>query len=346
MPLPRLTFFCELEDEPLMALFDDGLIEDLIAMNAHLSLGILDMTPERAQVVRQLNLTGIPVIAWLLLPKDQGYWFNLYNAPQAVARYQAFKAWTAEQDLRWEGVGLDIEPDIREMTQLAARNWSALPGILRRILDFRGQREARRAYKDLVKQIQQDGYYVDSYQFPLIQDERQAGSFLLQRVAGLVDIHVDREVWMLYTSYVRPNGAGLLASYAPEAQAIGLGSTGGSVELDLGEARSQPLSWDELARDLRLAWYWCDDLYIFSLEGCVEQGLIEPLKTFTWDAPILLPHSSQAYVDSWRRALRSSLWLVSNFVLILLALTGVFLVWKAVRYLMERRRKTVKSGSG
>ena len=86
----------------------------------------------------------MPVIAWLLLPKEQGYWFNLYNAPQAAARYEEFKDWTAKHDLFWDGVGLDIEPDINEMVQLAARNWGALPGILRRMIDFRTQREARR----------------------------------------------------------------------------------------------------------------------------------------------------------------------------------------------------------
>ncbi len=337
MPLPRLTFFCELNAESLSALIDDRLIADLNQMNASLSLGILDLSAESAQVVRKLNQAGVPVVAWLLLPKEQGYWFNLYNAPQALARYQEFMRWTAQEDLSWEGIGLDIEPDIREMTQLAERNWSALPGILRRALDIKGQREALGVYNDLVSQIRRDGFRVDSYQFPFITDERRVGSTFLQRLAGLVDIPADREVWMLYTSFVRPNGAGFLASYAPEAQSIGLGSTGGGVELDLGEMRARPLTWDELARDLRLAWYWCDDLHIFSLEGCVQQGFIEHLKNFAWDMPMMIPHTSQSRVEGWRKALRSSLWIVSHMVIIILALTGVFLVWKILKYYLNRR---------
>jgi hypothetical protein len=337
MPLPRLTFFCELESEPLAALIDDRLIADLGELNASLSLGILDLSVERARVVRKLNRAGVPVVAWLLLPREQGYWFNLYNAPQALARYREFKLWTAQEGLSWDGVGLDIEPDIREMTKLAERDWSALPGILRRVLDFKGQREAIRTYHDLVNQIRADGYRVDSYQFPFIADERKVGSTFLQRLAGLVDIPVDREVWMLYTSFVRPNGAGLLASYSPEAQSIGLGSTGGGVELDLGEMRARPLTWDELARDLRLAWCWCDDLHIFSLEGCLRQGFIEHLKNFTWDMPMMTPHTSQARVDGWRKALRYSLWVVSNMVVIVLALTGGFLVWKILKHYLKRK---------
>jgi hypothetical protein len=337
MPLPRLTFFCELESGPLSALFDDPLIADLAEMKASLSLGILDLNAERAQIVRNLNQAGIPVIAWLLLPKDQGYWFNLYNAPQALTRYQEFKAWSAQHNLTWDGIGLDIEPDIREITQLAERDWSTLPGILRRALDFRGQREALGAYRDLVSLIRRDGYRVDSYQFPFIADERRVGSKFLQRLAGLVDIPVDREVWMIYTSFVRPIGAGFLASYAPEAQSVGLGSTGGGVELDVGEMRAQPLRWDELARDLRLAWFWCNDLHIFSLEGCVQQGFIPRLKNFTWDMPVMMPYTSQARADGWRKALRSSLWIVSNMVLIVLVLTGAILVWKILKHILGRR---------
>ncbi len=71
------------------------------------------------RVVRQLNEAGIPVTAWLLLPKEQGYWFNLDNIPQAIARYADFKAWTEENALQWAGVGIDIEPDFNELQQLA-----------------------------------------------------------------------------------------------------------------------------------------------------------------------------------------------------------------------------------
>jgi len=337
MPAPKLTFFCELEPEPLLSLIDDSVIADLIELNADISLGILDLSRERAQVVRRLNQAGIPVIAWLLLPKEQGYWFNLYNASQALERYQDFIGWTDAEGLIWDGVGLDIEPDMREMTQLSKRDWSVLPEILRRMFDFRIQKDARLAYKYLIDQIQLDGYRVDSYQFPLIADERQAGSKFLQRLAGLIDIPVDREVWMLYTSFVRPNGAGFIASYSPEAQAVGIGSTGGGVELDFGETRLQPLTWAELARDLRLAWYWCDDLHIFSLEGCIEQDLIEPLKSFVWDEPIMMPYSSLARVDGWRRAFRSSLWIVSNIAYIILLLTGILVLWKTLRYLLGRK---------
>ncbi len=60
-------------------------------LKASVSLGIIDFSQERASVVSRLNQADIPVEAWLLLPKDQGYWFNLDNASQTITRYAGFK---------------------------------------------------------------------------------------------------------------------------------------------------------------------------------------------------------------------------------------------------------------
>lgn len=334
MAKPQLTFACELEAEALRALMTQQVIDDLLALKAHLSLGILDLSPERAEVVRRLNRAGVPVIAWLLLPKEQGYWFNLYNAPQAVARYEDFKVWTAEYGLKWAGIGLDIEPDINEVTELSQRKWGIFSKIFRRIWNRRYLKTARAVYQDLVAQIHTDGYPVDGYQFPFISDERKVGSTLLQRAVGLVDLAVDREVWMLYSSFIRPNGAGFIASYAPEAQCVGLGSTGGGVELGVS---LPPLTWEEFARDLRLAWYYCNDIFIFSLEGCIQQGYLKRLLSFVWDCPLLLPDDSKSRVDSYRGALQSGLWMVAHFSVLLIGAISTFLAWKGIIYLIRKR---------
>lgn len=335
MTRPQLTFACELEAAPLKALMDDRLIDSLVEMKAALCLGILDLSDERAKVVRRLNRAGVPVTAWLLLPKEQGYWFNLRNAPQAVAFYDAFCAWTAAHGLRFAWIGLDIEPDINELADFARRRWRALPRLLPRFFHWRRLKQARAAYLGLIQRIRADGYAVESYQFPLIADERSVGSTLLQRMAGLVDLPVEREVWMLYSSFVRPHGAGMIASYGPQAQSIGIGVTGGGV--DAGIPAPPPLTWGEFARDLRLAWYFCNDLFIFSLEGCVQQGFIEPLKAFSWDAPFLMPETSQARVDTWRWSLRTALWLGAHGVKILAAVAGGFALWKIIQRFVFRK---------
>lgn len=330
MSLPRLSFACELEPDPLHALLSEAVIANLVSLKASVCLGILDLSARRAEAVRRLNGAGVPVVAWLLLPKEQGYWFNAGNAGQALDRYEAFRAWTADQALHWSGVGLDIEPDIRDLAVLERARGRIIPRLLPRLFQVRQMRRARTAYRALVALIHADGYPVESYQFPLIADERRAGSTVLQRLAGVVDVAVDREVWMLYTSFLRPHGAGMLASYAPEAQVIGLGVTGGGV-VEPGLRAPAPLTWEEFARDLRLAWLWCDDLFIFSLEGCVQQGFLERLKNFVWDLPMLTPETGKIRADAWRGTLQSGLWLAQRLPYFLAGIAAGMLTWKILR---------------
>jgi hypothetical protein len=337
MSYPRLTFYCEVGSGALPGLIRDSTLADLSALGARLSLGILDFDPARIKTVHRLNKAGIPVVAWLLLPKEQGYYFHLRNAYQALSFYEDFRAWTEKNGLLWAGVGLDIEPDICDFSEIASRRWRSLPQIFKRSMERKRLREAKSLYRSLVNQIHSDGYTIESYQFPIIDDERTAGSTLLQRISGLVDIPVDREVWMLYSSFVRPDGAGFLASYAPQAQAIALGVTGGGV--DAGIEPPPPLTWEEFSRDLRLAWNWCEDLFIFSLEGCIQQGFLERLKTFEWDRPIILPETSINRVNNVRWTLRIALWVSAHFAAILVCILGVFLVVKGIgRFLKKHFR--------
>jgi hypothetical protein len=209
-----------------------------------------------------------------------------------------------------------LEELVFHPTQIIAR-------LVRRSLDGRRLSRARTAYGELAKKIRSDGYLLESYQLPIIADERRVRSNLLRRLTGLVDLRSDREVWMLYSSFSRPLGVGYLWSYASEAEAIAVGSTGGGVNVGIGDAR--PLTWDEFSRDLRLAWYWTDHLYIFSLEGCVRQGFLERLKDFDWDTPIFFPEDQAEVVARRRGALQSTLWL-SRYLGTILA-TAAASVW-------------------
>src|SRR5260370_13663069 len=206
MGQPRLTFFCELETEELQRFFaDSGIIDDLLALRACVSLAIHDFSAERAAVARRLNEAGIPIVAWQLLPKEHGYWFNLDNAPQAVAHYIEFRSWTTNYDLRWVGVGVDIGPDIRDFEHLQSNRWNFMPVILRRALDNERLRRSQAIYSSLVTQIRLNGYPVDSYQLPVIVDERRAGSTLLQRIGGLNDISAHRGRVVLCSRALVPN---------------------------------------------------------------------------------------------------------------------------------------------
>lgn len=320
-----MTFFCELEAGALRALFaDSSVIKDLVALEASVSLGILDLTPERAAIVQSLNEAGVPVIAWQLLPMEQGYWFNVNNAAQASDRYRAFKVWSVEYGLQWAGIGVDIELDIRDLQQIMDDKLSLLRTLLCRVFNTERVRTAKAAYNNLLTEMQADGYRVDSYHLPLIIDERKAGSTLLQRVAGLIETQADREVLMLYTSILRPRGPGVLWSYGRDAHSIGVGITGGGVQV-AGIGEVPPLDWDEFSRDLRLAYCLTNDIHIFSLEGCVQQDFLQQLKGFDWDQPVNPPYESARQIEVFRKGLQAILWASAHPLVVLAGFAG--LVW-------------------
>ena len=335
MPKPELTFFCELPTVQLSELFDGRfLIDDLKDLGANLSLGILDLSEERAKVVERLNKAGLPVTAWLLLPEEQGYWFNIDNVQDATARYLAFKDWTDQYDLNWSGVGLDIEININDARQVLEKDQANqfLSTLFSRYFEKQKTVEAQRAYQSLVDLIRADGYLVESYHLPLITEERRGRSSVLQRTLGLVDIITDREVLMLYSSFLRPNGEAILWSYAPDADSIGVGSTGGGVEIK-GVIDIPPLSWEELSRDLRFCAALGKPIHIFSLEGCVQQDFISRLSHFEWDKPLDPPHGT-GKIKALRTGLAAALWVLERPWVILASLLtfiGLGLLFKKNR---------------
>ncbi|MEJ2705972.1 MAG: hypothetical protein P8074_00030 [Anaerolineales bacterium] len=333
--IPRLTFFCELDAGSLEALLTPSVINQLVELKAGISLGILDLVAERAAVVKKLNAAQIPLTAWILLPQEQGYWINLENFSQAEQRYEQFKSWTAQHDLQWEAVGFDIEPDMRDFKIWFEDKRRLLPKLFRRLVARKQLKTSQAAYARLVERIHEDGYFVESYNLPFILDERTARSSLIRRLFGIVDVPTDREVLMLYSSFFRnPKdatgasagsmaGIGILSSYGPDAQAIAVGSTGGGVDNLFGDFK--PLEWSEFSRDLRLAWLWSENIYVFSLEGCIERGFFSRLNTFEWDYPILVPEEPARRVDAWRNTLSTILWISAHFSYLVTAIIG--LVW-------------------
>ncbi len=341
MSQPALTFFCELAPEPLSKLFDGRfVIDDLKALDANLSLGILDLSEERAELVKRLNKAGVPVIAWLLLPETEGYWFNPDNHDKAAARYVAFKAWTTQYDLQWAGIGLEFQMDINDLrTAISGKaDQSFAKKILRRLFDKTRVTRAQRSYQALGDLIRADGYPVESYHLPLIVDERLARSTVLQRILGMVDFETEREVLMLYTSQLNGQGGAVLWSYAPEADSVGVGNTGGGV--DLGDAiELTPLTWEAFSRDLRLCVMQEKPIHIFSLEGCVEQGFLSKLNTFDWNKPAAVPEDVEQ-VEFMRKGLTALLWILERPWVILIGLaTALFGLGFLLKKTRNRRRK-------
>jgi hypothetical protein len=140
---------------------------------------------------------------------------------------------------------------------------------------------------------------------------------------------------MLYSSFLRPWGPGILWSYARDAEFVALGVTGGGVEIDALQ-KKPPLSWDEFSRDLRLTWQWFDEMYIFSLEGCVQQGFLSRLREFDWSEVPSPPIPQTKRVNVLRSFLQRVFWASANPTIILLVLLASLLT---IRYVNLRRKK-------
>lgn len=329
---PNLTFFCELAATPLAALFDTpGLIEELATHDYGVALAILDHSAERAAVVRCLNAAGVRVHAWLLLPPEAGYWFNLRNYPQTFAAYRAFQAWAEAEQLQFHAVGLDIEPalaDLHATQQRGARHLFDRAYLAQQNALYPA---ARDAYYDLVATIRFDGYEVHSYQYPFIVDDRRAGTTLIQRMFDIIDVPVDHEVLMVYSSVLTliagsDLGGAFVRSYGPHADGLAVGSTGGGVVLDpMTGAQAPRLTLEGWERDLRIAAHYSEQVHVFSLEGCVARGWLGRVAVLDWDASVQVPWRGRAQMAALRGLIGTGLW-VNRYGMLALGWSGWLVV--------------------
>lgn len=347
---PSLIFFTELDDLALReTLYANNLLDELAAQQYGVALAMLDLSDERAAVVRQLNARGIRTIGWLLLPPGEGFWFNLQNYPQAIERYRAFRDWVQLNQLHFDAVGLDIEPPVSEVSHIQQWNLKDFARRIRLASENVLYPAARAAYTDLVAEIHQDGYEVHTYQLPLLADDRRAGTTLVQRALDIIDLPADVEVLMCYSSLPVEQlnndlGGALIASYGPDADGIGVGSVGGRTMLDIVGEGLPPLPWEAIERDLLLAAQYTDTIYLFSLEGFIERGLLPRLASLRWDNEPSLILPRRVLVSALRSVLLVVL-LATRFSRILIAWLGwviaVVLLFQRVRQRWRERGKQV-----
>jgi hypothetical protein len=325
---PQLNFACEMETAALQSLFSDpDVIRYLQQLNAGITLSLIDLSPDRAQVVRQLNSAGIPVTAWLALPRQQGYYLNASNAGQAEVRFTEFQKWTADSGLRWSSIGLDIEPNLQEFTSVGRAASAAFKRLFNPDIVIR----ARTAYEAFIARIGAAGYPVETYQFPFIADEREVRSTLLERLFGIVDVRGDREVLMLYSSFNRTADSALIWQYGRSAQLIVIGITAGDPQPD---ARMGPLSWEELSHDLIVASHFSPVVGIYNLEGSARRGFLLRLKALDWNQPVIISADQNRQIVRFRARVQAALWTLSRlpyFALAILLADACFLL---------RRRRT------
>jgi hypothetical protein len=168
---------------------------------------------------------------------------------------------------------------------------------------------------------------VHVYQFPLIADDRRAGTTLIQRALDIVDLPADLEVLMCYSSMPIESlgndlGGALIASYGPAADSIGVGSTGVSTPSgETNDSTVPSLPWEALERDMLLACRYTDTIYVSSLEGCVERGLLPRIANIDWNSDPRNTGRRRVAVETMRTLLLVML-LLARFYRVLFAWLG------------------------
>jgi hypothetical protein len=277
---PVISFFNEMKTDQLIRMFSDStLIPKLKQLNAEIRMGIMDLTDERAEIITRLTDNGIPVVAWLLLPEEQGYWFHAGNGDKAIQRYKDTKQWADAHGLKFKGFGLDLELDINDVTLGRKSPGKLAWKMYKRLYDKSIVEEGRKKYEALIAMIKADGYMVESYYASFVKDEVKLNNTSLQQISQFLDVKTDREIPMLYSSFLG-NPDGLMKIYGMDVNAkyVGIGSTGGGIDPSLPS-----LSYDELVHDMNIASKFAEELHIFSLEGCIEKGYLEKLVSHKYD---------------------------------------------------------------
>jgi hypothetical protein len=327
----QLVFACDSDTPRLQSLFaDPTLIPELKDLRAEIALSLTDLSPERAQLVRRLNGAGIATIAWMALPASEGYYLNANSATAAEKRFAELEKWTAENDLHWRAVGLDIEPSLDDWAQIQqGHRWRMVRTFLSRAFDGEKVAQARAAYQKLIRQMQEQGYAVETYQLLFVADARRVHSTLLERLFGIVDVRGNDEALMVYSSFNHALDGALLWSYGPDAQSIAVGSTAstGNPQTD---AKFGPLNWEEFSTDLIVASHFSKLVGVYNLEGCIRQGFLPKLQRLNWENPVTLSTTTVARARKFRRGVQTALWVASHIVyigIVLLLLMAWFGVW-------------------
>ncbi|MFT5619674.1 MAG: hypothetical protein ACI85I_002921 [Arenicella sp.] len=285
---PQITFFSQLQAHELEAFFTDTvMLQQLQNLNASVIMGMVDFHEDRAKTIELLNSYNIPVTAWLLLSKEDDYFFHANNSGLAKERYADFKKWNLEKKLGIQRIGIGIEPDLEHLKKMEDGSPNAWLAALRKVNQEGVYGEVQ--YQALVSKIQSDSFEVESYIYPYLLESESEG---IRKLAGLIQVNTDKEIPMIFSSHTSESKENLIESYARthQLQSIGIGSTGGDFSVH-GIKKPKSLNWKETSEDLQTAYNFANDIYLFSLEGCQRQNMLEKLLDLEWKKEKLIAKS-------------------------------------------------------
>jgi hypothetical protein len=234
---------------------------------------------DEVALVRKANLLGVPVIAWIVIPPEGGYWAYQGNAQAMFDAVRAWAAWKKAHHLKFASVALDQEFSRQNLQVYVAAVTSPDPEKLaawmRSNIDPPVQCRALHTYRDLISWAHREGVRIDAAEAPMVVDDLADGDLALQnalQIAGSSPGY-DRMYLMAYRSAVSAAGADPGPAYAASYYAAMQKYFGAAGQVSLGIAGNGPYATlDPLVNEVRmLVGLGAKEIPIYSLETMVAK---------------------------------------------------------------------------
>ncbi|MEU9019398.1 hypothetical protein [Actinomadura sp. NPDC048394] len=232
---------------------------------------------DAASLVRKANGLGVPVIAWIVVPSDKGYWAYEGNAPTMTDAVKAWASWKNAERLRFASVALDQEFSSQNLrtytTDLTGGKLGELAVWMNGNIDPAKQCKALRDYRDLISWAHDRGIAVTAAEAPMVVDDLHDGNLALQDALDIAGSSpgYDQTYLMAYRSGVAESGvdpgSAYVSSYYTDMQKYF--GKGGQASLGVGGQKPYD-TLTPLVDDVRmLAGLGARQIPIYSLESTV-----------------------------------------------------------------------------
>lgn len=157
----------------------EGHLPMLKAHNAALCVAVRaeeSDSPALASLIQASAKAGVPLIAWMLLPEDEGYWFGEPNRDAARTQVEKFADWVEAGALPLEWIMLDMELMLQQTRLLETGDlFGTIIPMLNGNMDRAEYNRARDDYAALVSDMHGRGFKVSAAAYPFILDDLADG---------------------------------------------------------------------------------------------------------------------------------------------------------------------------
>lgn len=166
--------------------------EWLASERSGISLAMSTLDPPTADTIQMLGEQGVPVTAWTVLDDEDGYWTNRSNMTKTVDKTWRVLEWAKDNNLKLEGVGLDIEKPLPYLSAFNQANFSAIR-IAMRQYRAESRAEARvfdpvKKMENLIEDIKSENYLTETYVFPTALGKKLFGGMHVENADRTVEM--------------------------------------------------------------------------------------------------------------------------------------------------------------